>query len=214
MKRYKYRPLSSRTLGLTTILTLIAALSVWHAVSIRLDAQMSVVDAALSLASSLSVWVCVIFVGTMMTVLLRRRWLSASWHAGLVTWSVVGALIYYVSALGTPAAEGALGMSEMLLNRVVPALILLHWMAFVPKLPLRTRDVVFWLSLPLAFATWAVGRGVSGDQFGIFDMPSLGPLPVMLNTGMFLGAFLVGGVTILGLAYFRPQSDSPSSSKR
>jgi hypothetical protein len=96
---------------------------------------------------------------------------------------------------------------------VAPALVLVFWLACVPKSGLRSSHPSLFLCYPLAYCAYALVRGGLSGRYPYFfiDAGSLGPGRTLLNVCMLTVGFLAAGFVFLGIARMMRGSLSPET---
>ncbi len=99
------------------------------------------------------------------------------------------------------------------LHYVAPALVLVFWLACVPKSGLRSSHPSLFLCYPLAYCAYALVRGGLSGRYPYFfiDAGSLGPGRTLLNVCMLTVGFLAAGFVFLGIARMMRGSLSPET---
>lgn len=92
---------------------------------------------------------------------------SARFAAAVTMVIIVTMAIYQVilapTAFAMTAAGQAFDLTNTLTHLVVPSLIVLDWLLFVPKGRLRWFDPLWWLSIPLLYAAVMLVRGAISE---------------------------------------------------
>jgi len=123
---------------------------------------------------------------------IRGRWVSAALMGGLVLWILVVGIVYHV-LLARDLTPGTLEWwADLGLHTVVPVAALLLWLGFAPKAPIALRHPALWVVWPMAYAGYALIRGVADGKYPYFFLD-----PVKQGT---MG--LVGYISGLGLAFY------------
>ena len=133
---------------------------------------------------------------------IAKGWqISASQAAGLLLSILVVGLIYHLLLADLWAPHGLAWWADQGLHSGTPIAMLLWWITFADK-DIGPRDVPKWLIWPLAYAGYAITRGmITGFwPYPFLDADQLGWTQVALNAaGMFL-AFAALGVALIVLA--------------
>ena len=92
------------------------------------------------------------------------RWAaSAGVRSAVTMFIVVVGLAYHFLLAATWNPQGLLYPVNIVLHYVMPAAMLIDWLAFTPKGRLRWIDPVKWLAFPLVYGGWTVIHGfISG----------------------------------------------------
>src|SRR6185312_13259305 len=104
---------------------------------------------------------------------------------------LVVAVTYEWLLRGDP--HGLAFLANLGLHRLLPALVILLWLAFTPKRGLSWRDPLAWLVYPAAYIAWTLLRGAAIHHYPYFfaDAGKLGYPRALLNGAGFLAAFYV-----------------------
>jgi len=118
---------------------------------------------------------------------------SAKVQTAVALYMLVVAIIYIgvLEALWSP--EGLMRVLDVLLHYVMPALFLLHWLAFVRKGSASYGDPPKWLAFPVLYVAYVMIRGaLTGDYpYPIMDAGKLGYPAALGNTTLILVLFVV-----------------------
>ncbi|SDQ49129.1 hypothetical protein SAMN05428982_1322 [Pseudoxanthomonas sp. CF385] len=97
--------------------------------------------------------------------------------------------------------QGAQWWADTGLHYAAPLAYCAWWLACVPHGTLSARDVLAWLSFPLAYVIWVFVRGawVGEYPYPFIDVGQLGWARVGVNAVGVLGVFVVLGLVLLGL---------------
>lgn len=128
----------------------------------------------------------------------QRRGLLA---AAAVYILVVGA-IYLLLLRATWAPTGLQRLADVLLHDVVPLGYVLWWLACAPKVALRWKTALWWLSYPLAYFGFSLLFGaLSGRYLYPFaDLSRLAAPVVVRNAALLLAFFYLLGLAAIALA--------------
>jgi hypothetical protein len=72
--------------------------------------------------------------------------------------------VLLLSGLG-PELQLTLPWVNIVLHYIAPALVLLDWLIFPPKLALRKNHAFIWLAFPMAYLTYSLIRGYFTDWY-------------------------------------------------
>ncbi len=122
-------------------------------------------DSRLFRSSFLAVTVYMVVVGVTYTLLLRNVWAPQGWQL----------------------------VADILLHNVMPIVVPLYWLLFVPKGRQRWSAPLLWLIFPLAYFAVALlqGRSSGSYPYPFIDVVALGYPRVLLNGSALVLAFLV-----------------------
>lgn len=81
-------------------------------------------------------------------------------------------------------------------HQLIPALVLLLWLAFTPKAGLRWNEPLAWLVYPAGYMAWILARGAAMHRYPYFfaDVDKLGYPHALLNGAAFLMVFYLVGL--------------------
>ena len=120
----------------------------------------------------------VVFVGFAYNLLLRHLWTPSGWR--------------------------------MLLNEslhtLVPMLVALYWLLFVPRFHLTLRHLRWWLVYPLGYLALTMVRGALSDfyPYPFIDVGELGYPRVLLNASLLVFAFVLLMAVFVAINHRRP----------
>ncbi|MEM5288876.1 Pr6Pr family membrane protein [Paraburkholderia sabiae] len=120
----------------------------------------------------------IVFVGFAYNLLLRHLWTPSGWR--------------------------------MLLNEslhtLVPLLVALYWLLFVPRFHLRLRHLLWWLAYPLGYLALTMMRGAMSDfyPYPFIDVGELGYTRVLINASLLVLAFVLLMAVFVAINHRRP----------
>lgn len=109
-------------------------------------------------------------------------------------------LVQRLLLYGVRTLRGGDLVGDILLHQVLPVLVPLFWLAFVPKGRLAGRDLVLFASYPLIYLGYTLLRGAYDARYPypFLDVGKIGWGPVAAYAGAIAGAFLgVGWALVL-----------------
>ncbi|MDI6034670.1 Pr6Pr family membrane protein [Flavobacterium sp. LB2P84] len=114
--------------------------------------------------------------------------------------TIVG-LVYNVILRFSWAPTGLQKVVDELLHSVIPILVLLYWILFVPKKELEFKNIFPWLIFPLGYLIYTLIRGAFFNfyPYPFVDVNVLGYSAVLLNSFFMLLAFLFFGTLLIGI---------------
>jgi hypothetical protein len=137
--------------------------------------------------------------------------------AATAVYMLVVAVTYQWLLRGDP--HGLAWIADEGLHHVLPALVILLWLAFTPKRSLTWRQPLAWLIYPAAYIAWTLARGGAIHHYPYFfaNVDKLGYPRALLNGAGFLLAFWLlglGAVAVgrLGAARSEPAMETPQAS--
>ena len=140
-----------------------------------------------------------ILAATMLTVAaLRpeepRPWLTRPRAAtAIALYMTVTGLVYVFILQSLWNPQGWAFVADSGLHHVMPVLVVLCWLAFVPKGTLAPRAVPAWLIFPLLYGVYSLARGPFADwyPYPFIDAGKLGYSQTALNIVLLLVGFIV-----------------------
>ncbi|MES2852651.1 MAG: Pr6Pr family membrane protein [Bacteroidota bacterium] len=114
--------------------------------------------------------------------------------------TIVG-LVYNAILRFLWAPTGSQKVVDELLHLVIPILVLLYWILFVPKKTLEFNDIFPWLIFPAVYLVYTLIRGAffSFYPYPFIDVILLGYDKVLLNSFFMLLAFVFFGILFIGI---------------
>ena len=114
--------------------------------------------------------------------------------------TIVG-LVYNAILRFLWAPTGLQKVVDELLHSVIPLLVLLYWVLFVPKKALEFKNIFPWLIFPAVYLVYTLIRGAffSFYPYPFVDVNLLGYNKVLLNSFFMLLAFLFFGTLFIGI---------------
>ena len=130
------------------------------------------------------------------------RWASSEGvRAGVTMYAVVVGLVYHFLLHATWNPQGWSYVANISLHYVMPAAILIDWLAFTPNGRLRWIDAAKWLAFPLLYGGWTLLHGaISGwYPYWFIDAATLGLGRTLLNFGALLVFFGLVGLIVVAI---------------
>ncbi|MGE0008869.1 MAG: Pr6Pr family membrane protein [Parvibaculaceae bacterium] len=90
---------------------------------------------------------------------------SAGVQTAVTLYMLVVAVIYIAILEALWAPEGLMRLLDLLLHYVMPALVLIHWIFFVPKGGASLADLPRWMALPFCYALHVLVRGALTGEY-------------------------------------------------
>ena len=114
--------------------------------------------------------------------------------------TIVG-LVYNAILRFLWAPTGSQKVVDELLHLVIPILVLLYWILFVPKKTLEFKDIFPWLIFPALYLVYTLIRGAffSFYPYPFIDVILLGYNKVLINSFFMLLAFLFFGTLFISI---------------
>jgi hypothetical protein len=121
--------------------------------------------------------------------------------------TIVG-LVYNAILRFLWAPTGSQKVVDELLHSVIPVLVLLYWILFVPKKALEFKNIFPWLIFPAVYLVYTLIRGAffSFYPYPFVDVILLGYNSVLLNSFFMLLAFLFLGTLFIGIGKLRSRN--------
>jgi hypothetical protein len=103
-------------------------------------------------------------------------------------------------------------LANLGLHDVLPALVILLWLAFTPKRGLSWREPLAWLIYPAAYIAWTLIRGAAIHRYPYFfaDVDKLGYPRALVNGAGFLAAFWLLGMGAVAVGRLRLAANKPA----
>jgi hypothetical protein len=97
--------------------------------------------------------------------------------------------------------KGVARIGNLILHGLVPTLVPLFWLAFVPKGAVRKHDPLVWTAYPLIYFAYALARGLIEGQYPYWfiNVDHIGWPQTLVNAFGLAMAFLLAGYATLGL---------------
>lgn len=114
--------------------------------------------------------------------------------------TIVG-LVYNVILRFLWVPTGYQKIADELLHLVIPILVLVYWILFVPKKTLEFKNIFPWLIFPAVYLVYTLIRGAffSFYPYPFVDVVLLGYGKVLLNSFFMVLAFLFFGTLLIGI---------------
>ena len=137
--------------------------------------------------------------------------IAAGWRvpgarvAGLVLWIGLVGIVYHLLLAQLWSPEGLAWWADQGLHTLVPVLVAIWWVAFVPSWSPSWRVILVWQGWPLAYVVYAILRGA---LTGFWPYPFLDPdlngaLGVAANLLGLLVSFLLFGAALAFVDHLR-----------
>jgi hypothetical protein len=128
--------------------------------------------------------------------LAQPRFVATALLATLLVGLVQRLLLY-----GLRTLRGGDLVGDILLHQVLPVLVPLYWLAFVPKGRLAPRDLALFASYPLVYLGYTLLRGAYDARYPypFLDVGKIGWGPVAAYAGAIAAAFLAVGWALVHL---------------
>ena len=132
---------------------------------------------------------------------LRGRPGSPAVMSGVTLNILLVAIVYHLLLAGTLAQTPPEKLADLFLHSLTPALVMLFWLARVPRGALRYPDVVPWAAAPLGYFAYALARGTADATYPypFMDVGRIGWAATAINAALIASGFLMAG---LGLVWF------------
>ncbi len=132
----------------------------------------------------------------------RRTPPPASLFAAALVYAAVTSVTYEALLRRLWSPRGVQFVTDLLMHDVVPALLLLFWIACAPKAPLRWRDPLRWLEFPAVYfvATELAELAGVDSPYPFLDVDRLGWAAVVEIGLVFLACFYGLGLGVVATA--------------
>ncbi len=160
-----------------------------------------------------NVFVAGLMSATAWRLLARRPLPGAGFYAAALVYAAVMSATYEILLRRLWSPRGLQFATDLAMHDIVPALLLLFWLTYAPKAPLRWRDPLHWLEYPAVYfvATELAGLAGADYPYPFLDLDRLGWQPVLLIGGGFLATFYGLGLAVVALARrAAPPATAPS----
>lgn len=133
---------------------------------------------------------------------LAGRWPGPGWPAAITVWIIVVGAVYCALLAATHDPQGLEVWSNVGFHGIVPAGTVALWLAAAPKAGLTLAGPAIWTAYPLAYAVYALLRGLADGTYPYFFLdPAKTGAPGVAAYILGLGAFFLAiGVALVGLA--------------
>lgn len=112
---------------------------------------------------------------------------------------VMVAVVHFTLLSGRLELGGGALLADFLLHKVVPALTLLFWLAFVHKGSLRWKHALVWTIYPLAYLAYAIARAQSDGKhpYPFIDLTRIPLEDALASVAGIALAFIAGGLVLV-----------------
>ncbi len=97
-----------------------------------------------------------------------RRWVGGSWPSAAMVLMVMVAVVYHALLAATHHPEGLDVLVNISQHTALPLLVVVVWYFFVPKTGLGFATPMIWIVFPVAYAIYAIVRGLLDGKFPYF----------------------------------------------
>jgi hypothetical protein len=137
--------------------------------------------------------------------------------------SIQSAIAVYIAIVGITYSlllrqlwnpQGAQKIADVLLHDVVPVLYIAFWIFLVPKFTLRWSDAVRWLTFPLLYMAYTLGRGFVSHWYPYYfiDVDTIGLSRALIHAAELLLAFFGLGLLLIAIGRWTARSFSTNAS--
>lgn len=139
--------------------------------------------------------VAVLFAGIALNKPVRG---ASRWLPGVMLATLLVGVVYYLLLRTT--LTGAAAFANFILHDVIPILVPLYWLAFVPKGGIQTRDPLLWAAYPTLYFIYASARGMIDGHYAysFIDAGKIGWPRTIENAVMIAAGFICAGYAVLG----------------
>ncbi len=173
--------------------------SAWFGLAVQFDATFRANGSALAalwiLARYFTILVALAVALAFTALALRKRPLPTALLSGLTVNAALVAVVYRLLIAGTLVQTGQEKLADLFLHGVTPALVVLFWLACVPRGGLRPRDVGPWAAAPLLYFAYALARGAADGiyPYPFLGVPRIGWAATALDAALIAAGFLAAG---------------------
>jgi hypothetical protein len=121
--------------------------------------------------------------------------------AAATVYIIIVGIIYYLLLAKSWNPQGMQLVANVGLHYVMPAVMAVYWLVFVPKGETRWSHAVWWLVYPLAFFIFTLAEGlrVNWYPYSFIDVTALGYTKVAINGVGLLGFFYALNLIMIAL---------------
>lgn len=121
--------------------------------------------------------------------------------AAATVYIIIVGIIYYLLLAKSWNPQGIQLIANVGLHYVMPAVMVLYWLLFVPKGETRWSQAVWWLIYPLAFFAFTLAEGlrVNWYPYSFIDVTTLGYVKVAINGAALLIFFYALNLIMIAL---------------
>jgi len=130
-------------------------------------------------------------------------------RAAIALYITFVAVVYHIMLRHLWDPQGLLLITDIALHTVLPILYLLDWIFVSSKRSLRYAHIPYWLVFPAVYGVYTILRGaLSGIYpYPFLNVTELGLFGVFINLLGFLALYAIGGVGVIVLGRFLPNSE-------
>jgi hypothetical protein len=120
-------------------------------------------------------------------------------EAGLTLAMLLVGIVYVLLLHGLHPLSGRALIANHLLHYVSPIAMAVYWLLFTPHGRLRWRDPFWWAVFPLAYFSYVIARGLSGDgyPYPFINMAKLGAVQTAINALGIAAGFILCGLVLV-----------------
>lgn len=155
-----------------------------------------------------------LLVALVMTWVAVGRRTSPEVLGGLTLSIILVGAIYWALLQNLHHPGGTAHIANLLLHRASPLMMSLWWLLFAPKARLKWTAPWLWVSYPLAYFIYVLGRGHLEGRYPypFIDVSRIGWLQTSLNAGGIALAFILAGYLIVWIDRWRPLGSNRATS--
>jgi hypothetical protein len=134
----------------------------------------------------------------------------ASVRTGIAAYIIVVMAVVYFILRHLSNLQGLDFLADLILHYIMPTLLVIDWLFFVPKETLKLRDVFKWLWFPVIYLAWTFIHGaVSGFYpYPFLNTAELGIWRVLLNEFVLVAVFFLLGIALVTVGKFERRATS------
>ncbi len=196
------------------LFAVLIALSAWFGLAVQFDATLvangAVAGALWILLRFFTILVALAVALTFTALALWPRLASPSLLSGLTLNALLVAIVYRALIAGTLVQTGQEKLADLFLHGISPVLVLLFWLACVPRGALRLRNVWTWAAAPLLYFAYALARGAADGiyPYPFLDVAAIGWAAVLRNAAVIAFGFVVAGFGLVWVDRWRGRRGS------
>lgn len=128
-----------------------------------------------------------------------RWWDQPAVRTGVSLYMAVIGVSYHLLLRNIWDPQGWQKVADYTLHYVMPAAMVIDWLAFTPKGLLRWKNALWWLPFPALYGLWSQVYGaISGFYpYPFLDLPKIGATGLAVSVVLFLAVFLGLGLLVV-----------------
>jgi hypothetical protein len=200
---------------------LVGALIGWFAIIAQLyliisNREVSVIEtlfryfAYFTIDTNIIVALCFTFIFLGPTYRLGRFFSRPSAITAITVYITIVGIVYNVVLRSEWAPTGLQKIVDELLHTVIPALVIIFWLLFVPIENLKWKNAFPWLIYPIVYMAYALIHGAITNfyPYPFVDVNDLGYNKALINTGGILLVIFILSLALIGTGKLMKRFDS------